>query len=164
MKNEILFLKENIIKVDESVIENMRQKANQSESGKFRYCFHENEDAGMQEMLFVVPKSGYARPHMHKEVAESHVVISGEGTCIVFDDAGNILEHFQVSHKKNFLYRIQKGLWHMVMPLSQQMVIYEVREGKFDKNTNIFPEWAPKENETEKVKHFKQDIIHKLNL
>ena len=142
----------------------MKQKASYFESGKFRYCFHENEDAGMQEMLFVVSESGYARPHMHKEVAESHVIISGEGVCIVFDAVGNILEYFQVSPNKNFIYRIQKGLYHMVMPISQQMVIYEVREGKFDKNTNIFPEWAPKDSEIDKIRRFKKELIYKINL
>ena len=50
----------------------------------------------------------------------------------------------------------------MVIPISKQMVIYEIREGKFDNYTNIFPEWAPKENEAEKVMQFKKKILERI--
>lgn len=165
MKNldkEVLFIKDRIIKVDNITVQDIKKNAALNSSGKMRYCFHENENADMQEMLFVMPKTGYARPHKHENVAESHVVIDGNGYCILFDDTGNILDSFEISPEHNFIYRISKEIWHMVVPVSEQIVIYEVREGKFDSNTNIFPEWAPKENEAEKIIKYKQDLLKRI--
>ncbi len=156
MPMEVEFVHKKCVKVDQGVIEDIKKRAAQNPSGKFRYCFHDNEEAGMQEMLFVIPKSGYSRPHKHEKYAESHVVIEGEGYMLLFDDAGQIIEGFQVSKEKNFLYRVAPNQWHMLVPESEIMVIYEIREGKFDKNTNIFPSWAPCEKE--KVLFYKAKI------
>lgn len=162
MNNEVIFFRKSVIRVNEDVIQEMKNSAKENISGKIRYCFHESENANMQEMLFVVSNSGYSRPHMHKEVAESHVVVDGEGYCVLFDQFGNIMEAFRISTEDNFIYRIQKGIWHMVIPLSEQMVIYEIREGKFDSSTNIFPEWAPKEGDEGKIKQYKQNLINRI--
>ncbi len=159
LNKEIHFIKNDIVKISESVIREMKHKAAQNHSGKIRYCLHESEEASMQEMLFVVPDFGYARPHMHKEVAESHVIIDGEGYCLLFTSDGDIMECFKVSRNDNFIYRIQKGIFHMVMPVAKQIVIYEVREGRFDNSTNIFPEWAPRENEEYQVKQYKNNLL-----
>ena len=162
MNKEVCFLKDEIIKFDRNRIEEMKYKAGENSSGKFRYCLHENENAGMQEMLFVISNTGYARPHMHKESAESQVVIEGEGYCVLFDTAGNVTESFKISPRENFIYRIQKGKRHMTLPLSNQMIIYEVREGKFTDSTNIFPEWAPNEDEIEEVNEYKENLLRQL--
>ena len=162
MNKEVQFIGEDIVKIDKETIRNMKLKADKNASGKLRYCFHESENADMQEMLFVVPCDGYARPHMHENVAESHVLIDGEGYCVLFGEEGNIIDNFKVSKEDKFIYRIKKGIWHMVIPISKQMVIYEIREGKFDNYTSIFPEWAPKENEAEKVMQFKKKILERI--
>lgn len=162
MSDEVLFIKDRVIKVDNIMVQGIKKQAISKPSGKMRYCFHENENAGMQEMLFVIPKTGYARPHMHKNVAESHVVIDGEGYCVLFDDTGDIMDSFKISPKHKFIYHISKEIWHMIVPISDQMVIYEIREGNFNSSTNIFPEWAPKENEIDKIKKYKQDILKRV--
>jgi cupin fold WbuC family metalloprotein len=151
LNNEVIFVNEEVIKIDQNFISDMEIKARQYDSKKLRYCFHENENSDMQEMLFVMPHSGYARPHKHNEVAETHVVIDGSGICVLLDECGEIIEAFRTSREDNFIYRISKGIYHMVIPVSEQMVIYEVREGKFDSTTNCFPSWAPDTNDSEKV-------------
>ena len=80
----------------------------------------------------------------------------------MFDDTGDILDSFKVSPEYNFIYRISKQIWHMVIPISKQMVIYEVREGKFTDGTNIFPEWAPEEKEKEKIKKYRADLLKQI--
>lgn len=160
---EVQFWKDDVIKVDTSVIDEMKMKATQNASRKFRYCFHKDESAGMQEMLFVISCEGYARPHKHVNVAESHVVIEGEGWCVLFNDEGKIMDLFTVSKKSHFLYRIESGIWHMVIPMTEQMVIYEIREGAFDCNTNIFPDWAPGTDENE-IQNFKKKVIEQIKM
>lgn len=151
-------MKGDIVRIDNFALKELKCRALQNSSGKFRYCFHENEEAGMQEMLFVMPDFGYARPHMHKETAESHVIIDGEGYCVLFNSKGDIIECFKVSRYDNFIYRIQKGIFHMIIPITKQIVIYEIREGRFDNSTNTFPEWAPQENEEIKIEQYKNDL------
>lgn len=162
LNKEVQFLRESIIKVDDDMIIDMKKKAGNNPSGKLRYCFHKDENAGMQEMLFVMPRAGYARPHMHKDVAESHVIIEGEGICVLFTASGDVVEGFKISPEDKLLYRIQEGIYHMVIPVSEQMVIYEVREGKFDSGTNIFPDWAPREDEVDNIKRFRQNLLEKI--
>lgn len=159
MQSEVQFIKKNIIKIDHDAIVELQDKAKYHDSGKHRYCFHENEDAQMQEMLFVIPDGCYVRPHKHEKAAESQVVIAGEGYSILFDDWGNVTESFKISPKDNFIYRIQKGIWHTVLPVSEQMVIYEIREGKFNNKTNIFAEWAPKEDQKEEIRNYMQELL-----
>lgn len=161
MSREVEFWRDDIIKIDATVIDAMKSKANQNPSGKFRYCFHKDESALMQEMLFVISREGYARPHKHLDVAESHVVIEGEGYCVLFDDVGCVVDCFTISKHSNFLYRVQCGIWHMVIPTTEQLVIYEIREGCFDANTNIFPDWAPSTDEDE-IKDYKQRIMEQI--
>ena len=55
MNKEVQFIGEDIVKIDKETIRNMKLKADKNASGKLRYCFHESENADMQEMLFVVP-------------------------------------------------------------------------------------------------------------
>lgn len=162
MKKEVYFIKDNVVKVDASMLQEMKQIAAQNLSGKVRYCFHECEEAAMQEMLFVIPDFGYARPHMHKDAAESHVILDGEGYCILFDLQGDIMDYFKVSPNNYFTYRIQKEIFHMVIPVTTQMVIYEIREGKFEKNTNIYAEWAPKEYEKKEIQQYKAKLLQTI--
>ena len=162
MKKEVYFVKDDVVKVDVSMLQEMKQIAAQNLSGKVRYCFHECEEAAMQEMLFVIPDFGYTRPHMHKDAAESHVILDGEGYCILFDLQGGIMDYFKVSKNNYFTYRIQKEIFHMVIPVTKQMVIYEIREGKFDKNTNIYAEWAPKEYEEKEIQQYKAQLLQRI--
>lgn len=129
LNEEVCFIKEKIVKVNASIVQAMKDMATQNDSGKYRYCFHESEEAGMQEMLFVMPGLGYARPHMHESAAESHIILDGEGYCVIFDSQGIVIEAFKISKNDNFMYRIQKGMYHMVIPITKQIVIYEVRKG-----------------------------------
>lgn len=162
MSAEIQFIKKDLIKIDNSAIQELQEKAKCNDSGKHRYCFHENEDAQLQEMLFVIPSGWYARPHKHERAAESQVVIDGEGYFILFDESGNVTESFKISPRENFIYRIQKGIWHTVLPVSDQMVIYEIRAGKFDSSTSTFAEWAPKEDQKEEIRYYMQELLKKV--
>lgn len=162
MNNEVVFLKDKLIRIDKDVIMEMKSMAGRNSSGKFRYCLHESESAGMQEMIFVISDTVYARPHMHRNAAETQIVLDGEGYCVLFDRSGNITETFNISPCDNFIYRIQREVYHMVISISEKMVLYEVREGTFNIDTNIFPKWAPKEEEVEKVRQYRKWLLRQL--
>lgn len=162
MEKEVYFIKDDVVKVNASMLREMKEIAAQNLSGKIRYCFHECEEAAMQEMLFVIPEFGYSRPHMHRDVAESHVILDGEGYCILFDLYGGITDYFKVSPNEYFTYRIQKGIFHMVIPVTMQMVIYEIREGRFEKDTNIYAKWAPNEKEKGEVEQYKAKVLEEI--
>lgn len=160
---EVQFWKEKVIKVNNQIVNKMKEIASINESGKFRYCLHESEQSGIQEMIFVIPQTGYARPHKHEKFAESQVILEGDGYCILFNDKGDIIDYFYISPSENFLYRIQAGIWHMLLPVSEQLVVYEVREGKFEKNTNIFPNWAPEQGNAE-IENYKNRILKTIRM
>lgn len=158
---EVEFISEPVLSFCQQDINDMKNRAAKNNSGKFRYCFHKNESSHMQEMMFVQNKDVYARPHKHIEFDETQILIEGTGIVITFDETGAIHQTFQVGYKDNKFWRIQKNIYHMLIPLSEQIVIFEVREGQFSSNSNIFPSWAPKESEHEKVLSFINNIISK---
>jgi hypothetical protein len=50
----------------------------------------------------------------------------------------------------------------MQIPLTEQVVYYEVKLGPFTDKSNIFPEWAPDLQDTEKVTAYMKELDIKL--
>ncbi len=140
---EVEFVSGEVVKINKNNIEIMKENARNNEISKFRYCFHKNENAGMQEMLFLQGKEVYGRPHKHIEFAETQVLIEGNGIAIIFDEKGKIKQCFKISLSDYRIWRFEKNVYHMLIPLSKEIIIFEAREGSFNAESSVFPEWEP---------------------
>lgn len=153
---EYKFLRKDLLKIDKQFIEDIKFKARKNASEKFMYCLHESEDSNMQEIVFAKSRNKYHRPDKHNNCAETKIVLDGEVWIILFEDNGAVKEAFKCSSDDVSFCRIEKGIFHAIIPITEQVVIYEVREGKFTKDMNIFPDWAPEtEDDIEGVKRYK---------
>ncbi len=157
---EVQFISGETVKICNHDIDIMKQNAQSNKTTKFRYCFHENEKAGMQEMLFLQGRDVYGKPHKHAEFAETQVLVEGKGVAVTFYENGDIKQCFKISLNDYRVWRFERNLYHMIVPLSEEIVIFEAREGQFKEGSNIFPEWMP--TSKEEVDRLYQLIKNKL--
>lgn len=154
------FLKNEIVKIDTAFIEELKNRAKNRESGKYRYCLHESEESNLQEMVFVIAKGQYNPPDKH-HFAETKIILDGEAWILLFEDNGDVKDTFRASAKDMRFCRVEKGIYHAIEPITDQVVIYEVREGKHTSKSNVYPEWAPRFNVTEEHIETYKKIIEK---
>ena len=79
-------------------------------------------------------------------------MLEGRVAVFVFDDAGNILERWELGNRRgdNRGIELPAGLWHTVAALSPDAVCYEVKPGPWDPASDKeFASWAPPEIDVE---------------
>jgi cupin fold WbuC family metalloprotein len=160
--NEVYFNQSSLIKIDENVIDSIKRKARENENGKYRLCLQHSPQDNLHEMFIVRKKGDYGRPDKHLYTTESHTIVDGAMLVIIFEDDGQIREIFEASKEHYHTYRIDTNIYHMQIPLTEQIVYYEVKLGPFTDESNIFPEWAPVPNDTEKVKAYMEELHNRI--
>ena len=164
MKDDVYFNQESLIKIDDKVIQGLKEKAKANSNGKYRLCLQHNPQDNLHEMYIVRHKGDYGRPDKHLYTTESHTIIDGAMLVILFEDDGQIKDVFELSRNCYHSYRIDTNIYHMQIPLTEQVVYYEVKLGPFTDKSNIFPEWAPESHDAERVEIFMNEIKEKIRL
>ena len=162
MENEVYFNQDSLIRIDDDAIRTIKRKAKENASGKYRLCMQHSPQDLLHEMFIVRSKGDYGRPDKHYHTTESHTIIDGAMLVILFEDNGEIRELFELSKDGYQTYRIDTDIYHMQIPLTEQVVYYEVKLGPFTEETNIFPEWAPNPGDQESVAVYMQEIWEKI--
>ncbi len=155
---EVYYSLRKIPKISKKEINFLIEKSKMNKRKRCRLCTHKNEKDISHEMFIVHLKDCYIRPHKHQDKVESLSVIDGEADAIFFDDNGNITEKIQLgvfSSGKNFYYRIEKNIFHMLIIKSEYFIFHENTLGPFKNNTIIYPNWSPEQ--------YDQSFIDKIN-
>ena len=158
MSDTVCFNQDSLIKVDDKLIKEIKEKAKSGDSGRYRLCLQHSAQDCLHEMFIVRSRDDYGRPDMHLHTTESHTIVEGVMWVILFEENGEIREAFELSDKGYRTYRIDTGIYHMQIPVSDQVVYYEVKLGPFTQETNIFPEWAPQADDKENVDRYMKDL------
>jgi|SRR5208337_677688 len=153
--------------INKQLIEKVVDQAKDSPRKRMNYNFHTTYDATLQRMLNVMEPDTYIQPHKHEDPdkAEVFLVLKGRVLVVEFDDQGEILSSCVLSFSEG-LYgaEISPRVWHCILPLEPETVIYEVKDGPYspltDKN---FASWAPKEG-TPGCKAYRDDLLKRLNI
>lgn len=154
-----LYVNENkILKVDKDYISYLKSLAQKDIEGKCTMCLHNDIRAHLHEMINIYPKDTYVRPHSHPFKSETKIIIEGKLLSIVFNDDGEILDKFIMEKDGIFVFRMEKGIIHTNIPLTN-VVFHEVIEGPFiGKDDSIFPMWAPVQENTDEVKDYMKKL------
>lgn len=164
MTQKAEFCKSDIVKVDMNRIE--RIKCMVEKDGicrRYRLCMHDSPDNALQEMFICRHIGDYCRPDKHFNIPESHTIIEGSEAIILFDDFGGILDLFILDRSDGYLsYRIDNGVYHMTVPLTECAVDLEVKLGPFKSKNNIFPKWAPEAGDEPAVQAFLETVMEKI--
>jgi cupin fold WbuC family metalloprotein len=76
----------------------------------------------------------YFPPHRHKnpDKEEIFLVLRGSVLIVIFDDEGAVISTTEVSPAKEvYGMEIEAGVWHSLIVLEPQTVVYEVKKGPY---------------------------------
>ena len=144
--DEVYYCIDQIPKISKKEILTLLSKAKKNSSNKARICMHKNLNEKIHDMFIVHLKDCYVRPHKHLNKSESMFVIEGEADAIIFDDTGKILQKIELGNYasgKDFCYRINQNIFHMLLIKSEFFIFHENTEGPFNNTETIFAKWAP---------------------
>ncbi len=154
-----------MIKIDETFIETISQKAKSSSRLRMNYNYHPQLDDLLQRMLNAMEPGTYIQPHKHQDPDKTEVFfcLRGKIAVVEFSNEGKIIDFIILDTQSgNYACEIPPRTWHTVISLEIGSVAYEIKNGPYnpidDKN---FASWAPKEGH-ESCAAYLQSVIEKL--
>lgn len=115
-----------------------------------RLCAHPDSTDRLHEMLIVLDRGTYIRPHRHANKAESFHIIEGELDVVIFHDDGTVRDVVRMGPYgagRAFYYRIMEPCYHSVLVNTPHALFHETTNGPFDRNGTEFAPWSPAEGE-----------------
>ncbi len=146
INSEVFAAGELIVKVGPPEIAFLKDKLAAAPRGRVRLCAHSGQDDLLHEMIIVLAKNTYVRPHKHPAKSESFHVIEGVVDVVVFGEDGRIAEIIALGDPasgRNFYYRLSSPLFHTLLIRAGPLVIHETTNGPFREGDAIFAPWAP---------------------
>ena len=133
--------------IDEKLLDETTQKAKQSPRLRMNYNFHETLDDPVNRLLNAMEPGTYLRPHRHlnPDKTEIFILLRGKAALFLFDDCGTMTNTFILDPRRGrYGGEIPAGVWHGLVVLSPETVIYEIKQGPYAPLTpdNMAP-WAP---------------------
>ena len=156
-----------MIKITDKLLTETADKAGQAERKRCNYNFHEDYSDPVNRMINAMEKGAYFPPHKHENPDKREVLLIFKGRVLMveFDVNGKVTDHIILDPKKgNMGVEISPKTWHSLIPLEEVSVLYEIKDGPYNKNIDkTFPEWAPKEGE-EGTGEFVRKVLKELNI
>lgn len=149
---EVFYSDGHFLAVDGKIVSMLKEAAATSERRRARLCFHPDPQAAQQEMLIVMNRSSYVRPHRHLNRVETLGVIEGTADALLFDETGRLTSALPMSAPAAggaFFYRMPPGIFHTLLFKSEWLVFVETTIGPFDPSTSEGAPWAPPEELSE---------------
>jgi cupin fold WbuC family metalloprotein len=138
-----------MIKITDDLINSAAEKAGTSARKRINYNFHQSDAAIIQRMLNAVQPGTYIQPHKHEDPdkTEIFIILKGRAVVVEFDDRGKVADHVVLDPAGGAKgVEIPPGIWHTFITLKPDSVLYEVKEGPYDKDADKrFAPWSPAE-------------------
>jgi cupin fold WbuC family metalloprotein len=160
-KSTAFFHTDDIFTLDHQSIIQLKDAVKHDLLGRARICLHRVHTDLVQEMVIVMEKRTYIRPHKHIGMFESFHIIEGTLRLVFFDDFGNIIRQIDmaaIGHNKPFIYRLSQNYFHCVIITSKQVLFHETCAGPFTPNSIVYAGWSPKENDSRSIRTFMEKI------
>jgi cupin fold WbuC family metalloprotein len=164
---EVLYTDESIIKVKSQDINQLKNQAALNKRKRIRLCTHRDTTDRIHEMLIILPRSTYIRPHKHLNKIESFHIIEGSANVIIFNEKGDIINVIPMGNyasERNFYYRISDPYYHTVYIITDFLVFHETTNGPFKRSDTVFAPWAPEENDKFAVNEFMEQLTKSIEL
>ncbi len=122
-------------------------RAGETKRLRTNYNIHESLSDPVQRLFIAAGRSSYFRPHKHISQGEFAIVIRGLFDVLFFDDEGVLTSRISAGPGVDiFAMEIPAGIYHTWIPMAEQSVFFEVKEGPYDPATSlVFAPWSPEE-------------------
>lgn len=144
----LFYSREPIFSITRKPMSGLRRLAAESPLGRARICVHQSPSDVVHEMLIVVTRESYIRPHKHLSKSESFHMIEGEMDVLIFSDDGqleNVVEMSAYTESANFYYRLSVAKFHTLALKSEWALFHETTSGPFNPDDSVGAPWAPQE-------------------
>lgn len=141
-----------MIRIDQSLLNNISNLAKESPRGRKNYNFHKTYDDPLQRLINAIEPYSYIQPHKHENPDKREVFTVLQGRLLVaeFDESGKISDHCIIDpHEGTFGAEIPERTYHSIFALEPGTIVYEIKDGPYDPiDDKNFAPWAPKEGES----------------
>lgn len=111
--------------------------------------FHVSDASSLHRMFNALQEGTYIRPHWHRTPPkdEALIVLQGAIHVFIFDDDGRIRQAFRLTAgAETFGVDIKAGVCHSFVVMAPDTIVYEVKPGPYNPETDKdFAAWAPEE-------------------
>ncbi len=155
-----------IVQISRAEIAFLKELVLDSPSKRVRICAHKSADSLLHEMLIVIGKNSYIRPHKHSNKSESFHLIEGKMDVIIFDAHGEIARVIPMGTSSTndvFFYRLSVDQFHTIVIHSDIVVFHEVTNGPFNIKDTIFAPFAPVDSEDSLCYQYTENLRIKLD-
>lgn len=128
----------------------LKQQALANPRQRVRICAHHDASDHLHEMLIILTRSAYVRPHKHLNKSESVHIIEGEVDVAFFDEKGTVTDVVRLGEYQSgrqFYYRVADPRYHALLIRSEVLVFHETTNGPFRREDTFFAPWAPEESD-----------------
>ena len=154
-------------RLNESLITDLEANALSSERKRAMYNFHDSPADTLHRMVNFLTSGTYVQPHKHEspDKREAFIVLKGDLLLVEFSGSGDIMDYELLNPEKgNYGAEVQPGIWHTIIPLSKEVVIYEVKDGPYENATDKVPaSFAPSEEHPDKAAYI-QKLLDTVNI
>jgi cupin fold WbuC family metalloprotein len=146
--------------VTSRMVDALIAQAGKTKRLRINYNIHESLSDPVQRLFIAADLSSYFRPHRHPGKSEFAIVIRGLFDVIFFDNDGAVTERITAGPGMDiFAMEIPADQYHTWIPMAEQSVFFEVKEGPYDPTTSlVFAPWSPAEGSPQ-VEEFQAKLL-----
>ena len=124
--------------IDNELLDEVSEKAKQSERLRMNFNLHESLDAKAQRLLNALEIGTILPIHRHRHTAETYILLRGKIRVMFYNDQKEETDSFLLDPTTgNYGVHIPKGQWHTLEVLENNSVLFEVKDGPY---TPLAPE------------------------
>lgn len=157
------FCTEGLVTINKGVIDLLIQESKKRDYCNARICLHTSPSEDLHNMVILQSNRNYYRPHKHLDKCETYQIIKGEMAFFIFNEEGVVTKIEILSAEKNNLVRVGKNIWHVSIPLTEQVIFHESRNGPFLNGDSIFANWAPDGSDVQRSKEYFITLLEKID-
>jgi cupin fold WbuC family metalloprotein len=151
-----------MLAADPECVEIMKRHALASPRRTFRVCLHADHGDPVQEMLVASAPAATRPPHCHPGRVETHLVLEGNMTMLLFDRDGALRRRIEMGAMgtgRPFCVRGTPDLWHMAVFRPDCVVYYEISAGPYEEDRALtWAPWAPAPDDPEGIAAFVREL------
>lgn len=108
-----------------------------------RICLHSSSQSDLHNMLIAHFRGNYIKPHKNPYKSKAYHILKGEMRIVGLDDGGNSKFDIVLSMNGEVVCRIDKGIYLLLLPVSEVVVFHEIALGPFVVGEQVYAPYAP---------------------
>ena len=148
--DEVFLAAGGIVRVTAEDVAAVKARGTTNARRRARLCAHPGPADRLHEMLIVLDRETYIRPHRHAGKSESFHIIEGELDVVVYHDDGTVRDVIRMgtyNSGRAFFYRLMEPCYHSVLINTPYALFHETTNGPFDRAGTEFAPWSPADGE-----------------